>query len=99
MDRSNRGVLLAYPPEHEIADPMLQEDRISADNLYGLNRPGYESWEIDTVGATSVVSNKENKFHDTVVSHLRDNGCQQTQEDRSTRFRITLLECPAPAAG
>ena len=99
MDRSNRGVLLAYPPEHEIADPMLQEDRISADNLYGLNRPGYESWQIDTVGATSVVSNKENKFHDTVVSHLRDNGCQQTQEDRSTRFRITLLECPAPAAG
>lgn len=99
MDRSNRGVLLAYPPEHEIADPMLQEDRISADNLYGLNRPGYESWKIDTVGATSVVSNKKNQFHDTVLSHLRDNGCQQTQEDRSTRFRITLLECPAPAAG
>ena len=46
-----------------------------------------------------MVSNKENKFHDTVLSHLRDNGCEQTQEDRSTRFRITLLECPAPAAG
>lgn len=98
MDRSNRGVLLAYPPEHEIADPMLQEDRISADNLYGLNRPGYESWEIDTVGATSVVSNKENGYHDTVLSHLRDNGCQPTLEDLSTRFRITLLECPDPAA-
>lgn len=99
MDRSARAVLFAYPPDHEIADPMLQEDRISADNLYGLNRPGYESWQIDTVGSTAVVSNKDNRYHGAVLSHLHKNGCTVTTSDRSTRFRITLLECPDPAAG
>ncbi len=99
MDRAARAVLIAYPPEHEIADPMLQEDRVSADNLYGLNRPGYESWEIDTVGPTAVVSNKKNGYHEAVLSNLAKNGCTVTDRDTDTRFRITLLDCPDPAAG
>lgn len=96
MERSNRGIFTAYPPDHEIADPMLAEDRISADNLYGLSHPGWRAWEIDTAGPTSVVSNKNNGYHDTVLSNLTTNGCVVTQTSMETRFRITVLDCPGP---
>lgn len=98
MERSDRGILYAYPPDHEIDDPMLAEDRVSADNLWGLSHPGWTSWQIDTVGPTSVVSNKNNGYHDAVLSHLGKNGCTVTQSSLETRFRITLLDCPDPAA-
>lgn len=98
MERSDRGIFNAYPPDHEIADPMLAEDRISADNLWGLSEPGYTAWQIDTVGPTSVVSNKNNGYHDAVLSHLGKNGCTVTQTSMETRFRITVLDCPDPAS-
>lgn len=94
LDPPARAPLQLYPPDHEIADPLLLEDGTSADNIWGWNRSDVQPWEVDPTGPTAVVSYKSSGDHDSVLDHLTRSGCTVAQADQQTRFRITVLDCP-----
>lgn len=95
MEAVDRSLLYAHPLGHSIEDPMLAEDRLSSDTLWGINREGWMAWEVPVDGPTAVVSHHSNKYHQTVVDTLEARGCSETGRDASTRFSITTMDCPA----
>lgn len=93
MEAVDRSLIYAYPLDHPIEDPMLAEDRLSSDTLWGINREGWMAWEVPVHGRTAVVSYHSNEYHQTVVESLEARGCSVTGHDASTRFGITALDC------
>lgn len=94
MEAVDRSLLYVYPLDHPIEDPMLAEDRLISDTLWGINREGWMAWEVPVHGRTAVVSYHSNEYHQTVVESLEARGCSVTGHDASTRFSITTLDCP-----
>lgn len=94
MNEQHRGIFIAYPPEHEVADPMLAVDAADSETLWGINQPFELAWELDETGTVAVVSYQDDANFPLVEDNLLGNECTLEDDNRDSRFRVTTFECP-----
>lgn len=94
LNPQHRGIFIAYPPDHEIADPMLEMDAAGSATLWGNNIPLEMAGELRETGSVAVVSYHGDLAFPMVEENLLDNQCTLTDDNSDSRFRVTNFECP-----
>ncbi|NKE08464.1 MULTISPECIES: glycosyltransferase family 39 protein [Kocuria] len=94
MNEQHRGIFIAYPPEHEVADPMLVVDAADSETLWGINQPYELAWELEDTGSVAVVSYHDDANFPLVEGNLLENQCTLEDDNWDSRFRVTTFECP-----
>lgn len=94
MTDQHRGIFIAYPPEHEVADPMLAVDPADSETLWGINQPYELSWQLDETGTVAVVSYPDDVNFPLVEDNLLGNQCTVEADNTDARFRVTTFDCP-----
>lgn len=94
MNEQHRGIFIAYPPDHDVADPMLAVNAADSATLWGINQPYELAWELDETGTVAVVSYHKDKNFPLVEKNLLDNKCSMEEDNWDSRFRVTIFDCP-----
>ncbi|MDO4253724.1 MAG: hypothetical protein Q4C81_01025 [Kocuria sp.] len=94
MHEQHRGIFIAYPPGHDVADPMLEVNPADSATLWGINKPYELAWKLDETGTVAVVSYRDDHNFPLVERHLLGNRCVIEDDNWESRFRVTTFECP-----